>query len=954
LRPSGLRRWFLLEMLLTLGLAGELLLPRGSLTAQQSQGGASISGSVRDASSSQPLVGVRITLEGTRSAALTDSAGQFHIRQAPAGPQVVRAQRIGYAPSRIDIVVPTQGSVTRDILMARHALELKGVEVVADPTSRVRGELGTASVIEQEAIKNQMAASVAGVLELLPGIPLQAPGLDNVQQISLRSVPISPGDPGSTNRSAENLAAFGTLVILDGVPLSNNANLQSVGTRSDLSFSSSAGGGIDLRKIPASTLERIEVIRGVPSARYGDLTQGAVIIDTRAGVVDPAIALRFDARTTEMSFVGGTRLGAHQTATLTTDLARTRVPTGTRNDQATRLSTQLAHRAFFGRTSQSDPTASDASSDSRLVLDTRVDLNRLIDNRPEQSSLPGLESRARDVGARISERARLIIGANSRFEFTGAFERGQQNSFARGNQLRAATPVTNRVTPGRAIGGYIGGVYNARVDVEGEPMVIYTRNEFSSRRDALGWSHELRLGSELRRESNNGKGFQFDITHPSGSTFNGVRGFDRPRSFSSVPAVSSSAFYLDDKMSRDLGNGVLLNVQAGFRADLLHRGTTWISAVRDGVIQPRLNAELAPTSWLRLRAGAGRLAKMPSIGDLFPAPDYFDVINVNFFANEPSERLAVLTTSVFDPTNPDLGYSIADKAEAGFEIRLGSSGANLGMVGFRDRIKNAVGIRQEPTFILREHFALTNTVPGTGKPPVIVEPASSSDSVPILIERPANNLTETSSGFEMTVSLPEISALRTRFVFQGALVRSRVEKDGIEFASSFADFQISENQKRSPYYNGITRTGERMLLTTRIIHHQPAVGLVLTGTVQHTLRNVQRNIGGTDTLAFVGYITRGGSLVPVADADKTRPENFDIRIPRRGILSEPSRSAPDWIFSFQLAKTLPLDGRLSFYAFNAFDRIGSYGGFRTIPQFYQSTRFGLEVTLPLSALVAWR
>jgi hypothetical protein len=944
----------LYQTLLALGIAGDLFVPYHSIAAQESRGGASINGRVNDASSNQPLVGVRITLEGTRSMTVTDSLGQFHIGSAAAGPQVLRAQRIGFAPSRIDIVVPTQGSLSRDILMARHALELKGVEVVADPMSRARGELGTASVIEQEAIKNQMAASVAGVLELLPGVPLQAPGLDNVQQISLRSVPTSLGDPNSTNRSAENLAAFGTLVILDGVPLSNNANLQSVGTRSDLSFSSSAGGGIDLRKIPASTLERIEVIRGVPSARYGDLTQGAVIIDTRAGVVDPAIALRFDARTTETSFVGGARLGANQTATLTADFARTRVPTGTRNDQATRFSTQLAHRAFFGRANQSDPIANDASSDARLVLDTRVDLNRLIDDRPEQSSLPGLESRARDVGARISERARLLIGANSRFEFTGAFERAKQNSFARGNQLRGAIPVTNRVTPGRAIGGYLGGVYNARVDVEGEPMVIYARGEFLNRRDALGLSHELRLGTELRRESNNGKGFQFDIARPSGSTFNGVRGFDRPRSFSSIPAVPTTAFYLDDKMSRDLGNGVLLNVQAGLRGDLMHRGTTWASGVRDGVIQPRLNAELAPTSWLRLRAGVGRLAKMPSIADLFPSPEYFDVINVNFFANEPSERLAVLTTSVFDPTNPNLGYSIADKAEAGFEMRLGSSGANLGIVGFRDRIKNAVGIRQEPTFVLREHFALTNTTPGTGKPPVIIEPASSADSVPILIERPANNLTETSSGFEMTASPPEIPALRTRFVFQGALVRSRVEKNGIEFASSFSEFQISENQKRSPYYNGVTRTGDRLLLTTRIIHHQPAVGLVLTGTVQHTLRDIRDNIGGTDTLAFVGYITRGGSLVPVANADKTRLEFIDIRIPRRGILSEPQKSAPDWIFSFQLSKTLPLDGRLSFYAFNAFDRIGSYGGLRTVPHFYQSTRFGLEVTMPLEALVAWR
>jgi hypothetical protein len=185
-------------------------------------------------------------------------------------------------------------------------------------------------------------------------------------------------------------------------------------------------------------------------------------------------------------------------------------------------------------------------------------------------------------------------------------------------------------------------------------------------------------------------------------------------------------------------------------------------------------------------------------------------------------------------------------------------------------------------------------------------------------------------------------------------VKSRLETGGIDFAVSFPTFQISENQKIAPYYNGLIRTGERFLLTTRIIHQQPSAGLVLTGTIQHTLRDIQQNIGGTDTLAFVGYITRGGSLVPVAPADKGLPQYIDIRIPRRGVLVQPQKGAVNWLFSFEVSKTLPLDGRLSFYAFNAFDRVGHYGGLTTTPQFYQSNRFGLEVTMPVEGLFAWR
>src|SRR5690606_12318654 len=107
------------------------------------------------------------------------------------------------------------------------------------------------------------------------GVVLQPPGLDGIQQLSLRASPISGGSTSLTDSDAGNLSAFGTLLVVDGVPLSNNANLQSLGSRSEVSFAGTAGVGIDLRRIPATTIERVEVLRGVPSARWGDLTHGA-------------------------------------------------------------------------------------------------------------------------------------------------------------------------------------------------------------------------------------------------------------------------------------------------------------------------------------------------------------------------------------------------------------------------------------------------------------------------------------------------------------------------------------------------------------------------------------------------------------------------------------------------------------------------------------------------------
>ena len=295
------------------------------LAAQEAGPGvaATIQGRVLERGSDAPVEAAAVRVEGSALLSVTDSLGRYRLDDVPPGPQVLRVEHVGYATTRTTVRVLPGGALTVDLEVAVQALELEGLLVTADPMSRARGEEGTATVIETEAIRSQVAASLAGVLELSPGQPLTAPGLDGVQQIALRSVPTS-GVGGSLS-GADALASFGTVIILDGVPLSNNANLQTTGSRGEISPPTSAGAGIDLRRIPAATLERVEVIRGLPSARWGDLTQGAIVVDTRAGEVDPILSGRIDARTTEFSVLGGTNVGERSTGTLVFDVARTMI-----------------------------------------------------------------------------------------------------------------------------------------------------------------------------------------------------------------------------------------------------------------------------------------------------------------------------------------------------------------------------------------------------------------------------------------------------------------------------------------------------------------------------------------------------------------------------------------------------------------------------------------------------
>ncbi|MGD2152899.1 MAG: TonB-dependent receptor, partial [Gemmatimonadales bacterium] len=337
----------------------------------------------------------------------------------------------------------------------------------------------------------------------------------------------------------------------------------------------------------------------------------------------------------------------------------------------------------------------------------------------------------------------------------------------------------------------------------------------------------------------------------------------------------------------------------------------------------------------------------------FPPPQYFDLVNVNWYTEDPAERLAVLTTFIKDPTNPDLGFAVAEKAELGVELEVG--GATVSLVGFRDRIEQGIGIRGQPDFILRDHYQLTDSTIGNGVPPEIIEPPFMTDSVPVLIDVPDNIYTVTSRGLELIASLPELRAIRTRLEVIGSWVKTKKESDALFFGTrtAFTDFQRLGQIPRTPYWEGVTETGERALAHYRLIFHEPALGLVITGTIQHNIRDALEDLAGTDTLSFAGYVTRTGELVPVPESERANPEYADLRQPRRGRLVSLQTAPADWLLSIQVSKTLPLEGELRFWAYNLLDRRGSLPDGDVLWRTYPSMRFGLELTLPTRTFLKW-
>lgn len=937
-------------------IGGLALLPR-VVHAQPENG--RLEGRVTLRGSDSSLANATVSIEGSSLVARTDNSGRYVLFRVPPGPQVAVVRRLGYAPSRTPFTMPASGVRTLNVVLATSALQLEQLIVTADKSGRGRGELGTASVIDRNAIANQIASSLQGVLELVPGVVLQPPGLDGAAQFSLRALAAggAAGAGAVSGPGAADIASAGTLIVLDGVPLSNNANLQSVGARGEIAPpASTAGGGVDLRRIPATVLERVEVIRGIPSARWGDLTQGAIIVDTRAAPAPPEFAGRFDPRTGEANLVGGRGFASERQAlTLTGNLAQTEAARSLSSASTIRGAAQLAHRVQLGTAPGKQSGADGRTPLARLTLDTRIDWFQLKFDAPERPDIEvGRNSRQDDRGLRISERARLALGGGT-LELTASFDGQSQYTNESRRLVRATTPFTDRLTEGRTIGTFVEGPFLGAYELRGAPRMLYTRLEWDRATPvARAGIAQTRAGIELRREWNQGAGFLFDIARPPQvGAFNGARGYDRPRSFEAVAPLVTSAAYADTRALIRRGLWVA-ETQVGVRGSVLHEGNWWSSSSRSAMLEPRITAQLAPRSWMRFSAGAGAVSKLPTVGQLYPATQYFDVVNVNRFTPNPAERLAVLTTFIRDPRNDELGLSRGFKREAGLELDGGARWGALNVTVFEDRIRGAVTLRRDASSLPRDRYRLADTATGSGQPGRIVDPPLFAEPVPIFLDRFVNGGRLDNRGVEYTVTFPVIPSLRTRLEASGATIETTFGSDERDLgsASRLADFTIDTAIKRVAVFNGATAVSRRSIVTWRLVHHQPELGLVLTGTVQQRLGERRRTITRNDSLSFIGFVTRSGEVIEVPEAERGRPEYADLRSARGGSSNSSFATPDDWIMSLQVVKSVFGDGRLSFYAFNVFDRFVTFSGgaARASP----TTRFGAELTMPTAGLFGAR
>ena len=232
-----------------------------------------VRGNVAD-STGTPLPNASITVEGTGLRATSGSQGDYEIRGVPSGQRTVRARLIGYQAVSALVTVVNGDQTRQDFRLGRSTVQLAPIDVVVGSRARhtASEELAVpVDVFPAEVLQQQGTMETSQILQAV------APSINFPRQ--------SVTDAGDIVRpfTLRGLSPDHTLVLVNGWRRHQTALVN------NFTYGMGAGSsGVDLNAIPASAVDRIEVLRDGASAQYGsDAIAGVVNLVIKDGAFSP-------------------------------------------------------------------------------------------------------------------------------------------------------------------------------------------------------------------------------------------------------------------------------------------------------------------------------------------------------------------------------------------------------------------------------------------------------------------------------------------------------------------------------------------------------------------------------------------------------------------------------------------------------------------------------------------
>ena len=631
-----------------------------------------IMGQVRGATDGEPLPAATVVITGAVQRMFsTDINGKFSVRLPKSNAAYkMKVSFVGY--KTVIRSFGGQSNQSIDVVM-KSATQLGEVVVTARES---KGPV-TSSVIGRDAMRHLQPNSIADLMELLPGGYAKDPNMGEANTLSLRETGTLGAYGTATKNNNYSISSLGTQFIVDGVPISTDANLQysplsdtqsSVSSSTTENVRNTTNRGVDMRSISTDDVESVEVVRGIPSAEYGNLTNGLVNIRKIRRAIPLSARFKADGYSKLFSIGKGLSLNSAESSILNVDMGYL----DSKIDPTDNLSNYKRVTGSLRYTLRNNK-----SENKNWQLNSAFDYLGSFDNSKTDPDI--------NYG-RVDE----YKSDYSRFSLTNNFNLSWRKSIFKEldvntmfsyqldklRQTRLVAPQRYGIVPLSFVDGEneaqaVFAEYLAHYECDGKPFTAYIKAKGVMKFRAMKTENTIKFGANWDMAKNFGEGQVYDMHRPLS-----VSGWSsRPRRYSDIPSIHNFSTFIEELMKINVGK-TRLDLMAGVRLNSL------LGLARQYEMSGKVYADpRANLSWhlpkfdvgdkpmtITLNGGYGITTKMPTLNYLYPDKYYSNFICLAYYdANNPvKDSRFIVHTYVQDPTN----YNLKPARNHKWELRL--------------------------------------------------------------------------------------------------------------------------------------------------------------------------------------------------------------------------------------------------------------------------------------------
>lgn len=934
-----------------------------------------IAGRVADEETQKPIEFASILMKENGLWAITGADGTFRIKNIPAGKVVLTIQCLGYATRQIAL------DINKDIPRLRINLKQENLKLdeVTVTAKRKDNESTTSYTIDRAALDQQQLLNVSDIATLLPGGKTVNATLMSDNRMALRS--------GSQEKGN---ASFGTAIEVDGMRLDNNA-------------AAGETAGASTRTISSSNIESIEVVTGIPSVEYGDLSNGIVKVNTRKGKSPFIVEGKLNQHTQQIALNKGFDLGGHDgVLNVSFEHARSFSNAASPHTAYQRNILSLHYMNIFmrettpltlnvgltgnigGYNAESDPDneLDDYSKSRDNNLRAHFELNWLLNKKwITNLSLRGSFSTADRYSEDYTHTNSATTLANLHATEEGYFMATDYDS-------NPNAPIILGPT----------GYWHVKQFHDSKPINGSLRLKADwTRRFSMVMSR-LMLGTEYTGSRNSGQGTYYDDLRYAPTW--------REYRFDDLPTLNNVALYAEEKVSISTSKLSTLEITAGLRDDI-----TIINGSEYGTVSslsPRFNGRY--TFWknrrkrvvsdLVLHAGWGKSVKLPSFQVLYPSPSYYDIevfrspstadnTTVSAWYTRPSKALY----------NPDLKWQYTNQTDIGIEMNI--KGTRVSLSAFHHRTYNPYMATTEYTpfsYYYTPVSALESlTIPTDGRtyainPTTGVVTVRSADGSTATVPNNERRFYQSNTryvnaspldryGLEWMIDFKQFKALNTSLRFDGNYYYYKSEDETLFASMHNSNTKMTGTGEPYQYigwYRGTNGTSsaqtsiangaisKTLNLNTTITTHIPKIRLIMALRIESTLYSYRKNLSNFEGDVYPEYYTTWddpNTMIPFAekflwakDNDQTLYNDLQNLVvhPNTAYVMNANRISAYYSANLSVTKEIGDHVSISFYANNFFNNMKNVHSSQTdldtslfsssyIPSYY----YGLSLRLKL-------